>query len=97
MDYHLIKASEARELAETRFRKYYSEIEKKANFGNFITYFTLTDKGEEDRRFYEELLEDLKSRGYTIETNDEEKWEDDRWGDYIEGTDYTIHHVRVSW
>jgi len=101
MDYHLIKASEARELAETRFRKYYSKIEDLARFGSHWSDFTLpersNEKKEEDRRFYEELVEDFKSRGYTVNVYDEHEYEEDQWGEYIEGSDYTIHHVRVEW
>ena len=43
------------------------------------------------------LIEDLKKRGYEVEVEFSSEWEEDRYGDAIEGSVFTLNRVTVKW
>ena len=97
IDLHLITAQEARDLASAPFRKYYTDIENIARCGIFQHQFDYRTKSPESVERFNSLIEDLKKRGYEVEVEFSSEWKEDRYGDAIEGSVFTLNRVTVKW
>ena len=92
-DKYYITADEARSLADDIWTRTYNSIREAALRGckSFAYSYKSTKKIPQD------LVIDLEIHGFKVDISNFEEWDNDQWGEPIEGTDRETESVTISW
>lgn len=92
-DEYYITADEARSLADDEWTRTYNSIREAALKG--CKSFTYSYKST--KKIPQELVIDLEIHGFKVEISTFEEWDNNQWGEPIEGSDRELENVTISW